>query len=338
MSMAIRQGRTLEVEVDRLLWAQDGVICRRQVLACGGLDHDVRRRLRRREWAGVHPGVYVDHTGPLTWRQRAWAAVLVHPQAALTGASALRAVGLTRHDREVDPIQVVVPARRPVDHVAGVVARRCAAYDEVVLAVKSPPRVTVEHAALTVAGLAGREDAAVAVLADVCQSRLTSAVRLGDHLATLPRQRHKALLGHVLEDVATGAFSALERRYLRHVERPHGLPTATRQRRVRPGRSVAYRDVEYAGLRVVIELDGHLAHGATGQHWADLDRDIDSVVAGDVTVRAGWGQVLEGCRLAAAVARLLRARGWDGAARACGPRCPVSAESSISESSQSPRG
>lgn len=32
--------------------------------------------MRRREWATFHQGVYVDHTGALTWLQSAWAAVL----------------------------------------------------------------------------------------------------------------------------------------------------------------------------------------------------------------------------------------------------------------------
>ena len=323
------------MEIADLLAVQDGVICRRQVLACGEGDHDIRRRLRRREWARVHVGVYVDHTGPLTWQQRAWAAVLAHPRAALAGASALRAVGLTRHDQPDGPVQVVVPAGRPVDHVAGVAAHRCATYDDVVVEVRSPPRVTTEHAALSVAGCARDEDAAVAVLADVCQSGFSSAARLAAHLASLPRLRHRRLLATILDDIAGGAFSALERRYLCRVERPHGLPTGARQRRVRPGRSVAYRDVEHGEHGVVVELDGRLAHGAAGQRWADLDRDIDSVVAGDVTLRAGWGQVLQACRLADAVGRLLQARGWSGAPRPCGPGCPVGRDG---EGSRSPGG
>jgi hypothetical protein len=53
-----------------LLRDQAGVIARRQALEAGLTDNDIRRRLRRREWVSVHPGVYVDHTGPLTWLQR----------------------------------------------------------------------------------------------------------------------------------------------------------------------------------------------------------------------------------------------------------------------------
>ena len=55
---------------------QAGVISRVQAQANGLSEGDVRRLLRRREWVKVHPGVYVNHTGELTWLQRAWAAVL----------------------------------------------------------------------------------------------------------------------------------------------------------------------------------------------------------------------------------------------------------------------
>lgn len=60
-----------------LLDRQAGIMSRRQVLVLPGEnDATIRRRLHRREWDQVHAGVYVDHTGPLTWLQRAWAAVL----------------------------------------------------------------------------------------------------------------------------------------------------------------------------------------------------------------------------------------------------------------------
>jgi hypothetical protein len=54
-----------------LLRGQSGIVSRRQVLELGGSDADIAARLSRREWARVHPGVYVDHTGPLSWEQRA---------------------------------------------------------------------------------------------------------------------------------------------------------------------------------------------------------------------------------------------------------------------------
>ena len=77
-----------------LMEDQDGVISRRQVLELGGSDNDIERLVRRREWARVHPGTYVDHTGPPSRRQLDWAALLHHWPAALDGASALRWAGV----------------------------------------------------------------------------------------------------------------------------------------------------------------------------------------------------------------------------------------------------
>lgn len=53
--------------MDFLLRQQSGVISRRQALDTGLQHHQIRRLLRRNEWARVHHGVYVNHTGPLTW-------------------------------------------------------------------------------------------------------------------------------------------------------------------------------------------------------------------------------------------------------------------------------
>ena len=82
-------------EISRVLAFQERVVSRAQVLDAGGNDNDIARMVRRREWAQVYPGVYVDHTGPLTLaRQQESAAVLYCAPAALTGRSALRRYGV----------------------------------------------------------------------------------------------------------------------------------------------------------------------------------------------------------------------------------------------------
>jgi hypothetical protein len=63
-------------ELARTLREQAGVISRGQALELGLSPVEVTRLVRRREWVPVHRGVYVEHDGPLTWLQRAWAAVL----------------------------------------------------------------------------------------------------------------------------------------------------------------------------------------------------------------------------------------------------------------------
>ncbi len=106
------------------------------------------------------------------------------------------------------------------------------------------------------------------MISDACQTRRTTAGRLSTALVSMPRLPRRALLLPILEDVASGAYSVLERRYLTRVGRPHGLPTASRQRWVRPVRQSGYRDVDYLGLRTAVELDGRLGHQWTAEKWA----------------------------------------------------------------------
>lgn len=306
-----------------LLATQAGVVARRQVLAAGGSDSDIARLLRRRELSRVLEGVYADHTGPLTADQRAWSAVLFYWPAALCHRSALGHDGLTGRRTLRDTIHVAVDQSRRVSRTPGIRVHRITGLDRLVLANLSPPRVRIEHAVLQVASDAPTERAAVAVLADVCRTRRTTPGRLADQLATLPNLRHRRVLHAILADVATGAHSVLERMYLARVERAHGLPAARRQRRVHSARGPAYRDVEYLDHALIVELDGRLGHEEALDRWADLDRDIASAAGDGLTLRIGFGQVLEPCRVADALARVLAARGWTGTPTSCGSQCSM---------------
>lgn len=132
---------------------QRGVVSRRQAREQGLDDADVARRLRRREWARLHDGVYVDHTGPPSWDQRAWAAVLAHGPAALSGVSALRTDGLRLGEER--PLHLVVAHDRKTVAVDGVEVRRLTHWSLHVRDHASPPRTRLEHAALTAASRAG---------------------------------------------------------------------------------------------------------------------------------------------------------------------------------------
>jgi hypothetical protein len=305
----------------RTFGQQDGLVSRSQVLGAGGEDVLIERMIRRRRWSRVHPGVYVDHTGPLGWDQRAWAAVLYAAPAALAGKSALRAHGVRGHDVNLEAdIEVVVDHRRRVRTVPGLRIERLVDFDRVVQSHLSPPRVTIEHALLRVASTVPSEDTAVATLADGCQSWRTTPARLAAELDRTVRIPRRRLLSSVLDDVAEGANSALERRYLNDVERAHRLPRGRRQRRDNDAGGPA-RDVVYPAQATILELDGRLGHEWAGERWDDLDRDIYSAATGRLTVRAGWRQVLQPCRLAVGVARILVARGWSDRPRPCGPSC-----------------
>jgi hypothetical protein len=301
---------------------QDGVITRAQLLGLGAKQPDLDRMLRRRELTRVHAGIYVDHTGELTWRQRAWAAVLAYAPAALAGRSALQAEGVRGHDSAKSaPIVVCVDRRRSVRRRAGIHVTFVSGFEERCQVHKSPPRLRVDHALVYEAAARDRPDAALAVLADAVQQGVTTPARLASTLEAHPTLRHRRLLMEILQDVAAGAYSVLEHHYLVDVERPHGLPAGDRQRRVKPGKTVAYRDVDYLELGTGVELDGRLGHEEALDRWGDLARDLDAAATGQVTLRAGWGQVLEPCRLAGIIGGVLTSRGWAGELRPCGPGC-----------------
>ncbi len=301
---------------------QDGVVARRQVRALGGTDADIARMLRRRELRTVHPGVYVDHTGPLTVDQRRWAAVLVHWPAALTLWSALPSPPAS------GPVHVAVDVRRTVRPVPGVRAHRSAGFDHRVRWNSSPPRVALDHAVLDVAARTADPHSCFRLVAEVCHSRQTTPRRLLDTLAGHSRVRGRAFLTAVLEDLDSGACSVLERAYL-DLERRHGLPVVgRRQTRVVTGRRVTYRDVDHRDFGVVVELDGRAFHDSPTARDRDLERDLDTAVtSGLVTVRLGYGQVLgRGCATMTKVAALLAQGGWPGPFSPC-PQCPPSPRS-----------
>lgn len=314
------------LDLDEVLHIQCGVVARHQLLAVGAQPHDIARMVRQRALARIHPGVYVDHTGPPTWRQRAWAACLYHWPAALAGPSALRAVvgpGWRYHD-DAGPIYVAIDECRRCAVLPGHRLRRVTGLDDLVLWSGSPPRMKLEEAALDAALARPDEWGRVALLADVCQSRRTTAERILDALETRSRVRDRAWLASVLTDIAAGTCSTLEHGYLTRVERPHGLPSSIRQRHDSSGLGPVRHDVDYAPFPLVVELDGRLFHDTAMQRDRDLDRDLDLATGGRRCVRLGWGQVFSRpCRTAARIGILLAAAGWPGSPRRCGPGCTV---------------
>lgn len=316
-----------------LLRRQAGVVSRRQLRDLGCRPHDVERLVRRRALTRVHPGVFVEHTGPLSWEQRAWAAVLALWPAALCAESALRAEYLVDPDRgrtsrsvardEGALLHVAVAGDRHLVAPTGVRVHRMTRLAERVLWNQLPPRLDVEDAALDVAADAPTDFAALEALAEVCRTRRTTASRLAATLAQRSRIARRGWLSAVLTDLAAGSTSVLEHGYLHRVERRHGLPRAARQVRATTTAGVVYRDAEYPG-GVVIELDGRLVHNTTPQRDADFERDLDAAVDGHPTVRLSWGQVFDRpCSTAAKIAHLLRRRGWSGTPRPCAPTCPI---------------
>lgn len=307
-------------EIRDLLDRQDGVASRQQLLAAGARPPELQRWRRRRDLVVVHPGVYVDHTGTLSWRQRAWAAVLACEPAALWARSAVHAEDGTADDQA--PIQVAVARDRKVVAPPGVRVVRRVRLDERVHWQRQPPRQRYEDAVVDLALAAASPTAAVGLLAAAVQRRRTTAARLRENLMARPRVRgDRWWLCGVLADIGSGASSVLEQGYLDKVERAHGLPSSWRQAAVDGPGGRSYRDVTY-DVGLVVELDGRAFHDSVSQRDSDFERDLDAATTGLETLRLTYGQVFDRpCSTAGKVARLLARRGWTGRPRPCAPGC-----------------
>jgi hypothetical protein len=260
-------------EIERIITEQSGVISRRQVWGAGLDDPDIKRRLRRQDWALVHPGVYVNHTGSPTCQQRAWAAVLFSWPAALCHESALRAGdGPGRRNGDETVIHVAVDRPRNLVAPDGIRLHRMTGFGDRVLWNLGPPRVRYERALLDLAADARTELEALGVLADAVGSRRTTAQRLIAALDERLRIAHRPWLSSAVRDIAGGTCSVLEHGYLTRVERPHGLPKGRRQAPARSTRGSVFRDVEYEDQRLIVELNGRVHHGSPAARDRDQPR------------------------------------------------------------------
>ena len=130
-------------------------------------------------------------------------------------------------------------------------------------------------------------------------------------------------LSDVVAAAGDGIHSVLEYRYLRDVERAHGLPRSRHQVRVVIDGRSAYRDAYYEEYRLAVELDGRLAH-PDEERRRDRQRDNKAGAQGIQTTRYDWQDVYgHACETAVLQAQILRRRGWSGTPRPCSADCPV---------------
>lgn len=307
--------------LDRLASLQAGVLTREQALAFGMSRHALPRLVDSGLWRRLDDGLFLIGGSP-TWESQAWAAVLAGgDHARLGGQAAGYAHRLT--DRPPDDITVLIPAgcgpmsRRSVGSASLSFHRERPGVRDA-RTVGSPPRITVEDTVIDLARGATTDEVAGWVSAAV-QRRLTTPRRLELALQRRKLVPHRRIFELLILDVAAGAESPLEVRYLRRVERAHGLPTAERQ--VRRRGTVA--DVLYRQYGLLVELDGQLGHTGVGR-FRDMARDNGATTNGLATLRYGWADVDgRSCGVAHQVGNTLGRRGWTGLISAC-PDCPRS--------------
>jgi hypothetical protein len=186
-----------------------------------------------------------------------------------------------------------------------------------------PPRTRVEETVIDLTQAAATFDEAFSWLGQACGSRLTTASLLRQAVEERKKLSHRAELLAALGDVAEGAHSPLETRYVRRVERPHGLPAAERQVLVILAGRRRYLDNLYRAYRLAVELDGSAAH-PVAERWRDIHRDNSLAALRVLTLRYSWSDVTSRrCGVAAEIAAVLTQRGWPGRVRPCSPGCPA---------------
>lgn len=327
--------REIPIGLLRAAAAQAGLVSRRQARGGGLTDDAIRAQLRTGRWRRIHPGVYLVHAVGMCPADAVavWAAVLY----AGVGATVSHWTAAYLWGLGGDP-----PSLGTATDVCLPVQRRARSRPAVRIHYahrlpgsrhpsRSPPVTRIDDTVLDLVDRAVRFEEMITWVTRACQRRRTTASRLLAASAARKKIRWRRELVSVLTDVGAGAESPLELAYQRRVERAHALPAGHRQVHRHAGDTSLWSDVDYPCYGTRVELDGRLGHEGDGA-FRDRHRDNLSTVEGWRTLRYGWADATTGCcGTAAEVASVLRAGGWPGEPRRCGPTCrlpwPVSAAS-----------
>ncbi len=254
---------TLSNVFEELVRRQHGVLTRQQAYAAGLTKAQVEARVRGGRWQRLTGRVFATFTGPPPRAAVLWAALLRAGRGAvLSHETAAELQGLT--DGPAAAIHLIVPSGRRIAPAAGTVVHLRARAVAARHPTRLPPQTRVEETVLDLTQRAGTLDEALAWITRAIGRRLTTVQRIGQAMGRRAKLRWRGELRAALDDVASGCHSLLELRYLRDVERRHGLPAGERQA-VRPRRGGRwYDDVHYRGYHVRVELDGRAAHRSSG--------------------------------------------------------------------------
>lgn len=305
---------------------QADTIARRQAAGAGIAPYTMRNKVRSGRWQRLQRGVYVAFSGDPARETQLWAALLrAGPGAVLSHQAAAERHGLI--DEPSRLITITVPAARHPARwavIPGVVIHRSDAILHARHPAMLPPCTRVEDTVLDLIQVARTFDDAYAWICRAIGRRRTTAERIRKALDSRKKMRWRREIVLALGDAEDGALSVLEHRYVRRVERPHGLPAAHRQARIRQRTGNRYLDNLYEPYGVCVELDGTAAHPEDEQ-WRDKRRDNANTVSGLVTLRFGFPELGDRrCESASQVATLLRAHGWTGSPRPCArPSCAL---------------
>jgi predicted transcriptional regulator of viral defense system len=319
--------RPLDPKTEALARDQKGIVRREQLIAAGMSPSAIQRRIASGDWQCLGNGVYATFTGESIREAKLWTVVLrAGPGALLSHETAAELHGFA--EKTSKKIHVTVPAGRHPGRNRSmrnvVIHRSRILVPDRIQAPWLLPRTSAESTVLDLVSVAETFDDAYAWICRGIADDRIAPVGLRRMMDERARMRWRTWLTEALADAESGVNSALELRYVRDVERAHGLPTAQRQARQHADAKIMYLDNLYEAYPLCVELDG-LAYHSAENRWKDTDRDNANIAATNTrTMRYGWVANTERCcQTAQLVANGLHQNGWQGTPRPCKRGCPV---------------
>ena len=236
------------------LEAQAAAIARRQGQDVGVDPETMRTRVRSGRWQRLQRGVYAAFSGDPARETVLWAALLrAGPGAVLSHQTAAERHGLIDEPSPVITITVPASGRPARAKIPGVAIHRSDAILRTRHPAMLPPCTRVEDTVLDLIQIAPTFDDAYAWICRAVGRRRTTADRIRQAMDARKKMRWRRELVVALGDAGEGALSLLEYRYVHRVERPHGLPAARRQVRIRQRTGNRYLDNLYEEYGVCSE-------------------------------------------------------------------------------------
>ena len=281
--------------IEELAVRQWGLFTRVQVLALGGDDGLIARRVRAGRWIMVVPGVYALPGWPDSWRRRLWLAHLdLGPESVVSHEAAAALHGLTLFPPD-EIVLTVANGAHPRRDGGMTVIQSTDLQDDHITHVEGLPVTTVARTFFDLASRAshGRLGQSLDQAHVTRTCSITDVQRLYDSLRR-PGKPGMATLRRVLAERGPGYVppeSVLERRLIRVLE------AGISQRPVRQ-HSFTWRsgvtarvDLVYLPQQVIVEGDGRRYHARLDQMAADRRRDREAQNHGCRVYRFGWDEI-----------------------------------------------
>jgi very-short-patch-repair endonuclease len=256
-----------------------GVLSRTMLRRMGVDRHAVAREVSGDRWRAHGDqtiALHTQHLGvPALWWRALWEVGC--RTAALDGASALEAAGVTGYDSSV--VHVSVPDAFSPERISGVRPHRVVRLRGEVILNRGVPRVVPALAAVRAAHWASSDRQAALPLVLPIQQGVMSGPQLASASRVVSGRRRRALIHQLVDDITDGARSLGELDFAAMCRR-RGLPKPDRQALRRTARGNAYLDAAWHEAALAVEIDG-------SQHTAGLALVADHLRQNDVTLQRG---------------------------------------------------